>query len=172
MKNFLLCLTLLATTALADPCEAFLDAAEDGDLKALARIHVRVDCRDDEGETALMEAAEAGQLEAVRWLLDRGARLNLRDREGETALMEAAEEGHTAVVELLLDRGATLDLFDHHGRTALMWAVLENKPEVVALLLRRGAAVGLIDNQGASAVDLAAGNATLVNLLKARGSGE
>ncbi len=169
MRNTLLIAVALAAPVLASPAERFLEAAESGDLAAMSRIHVRVDCRDEEGETALMEAAEEGHLEVVRWLLDQGARPNLHDDKGETALIEAAEEGRREVVALLLDRGAIIDGHDHRGRTALMKAVMEGHTEVVALLLQRGAAVGLIDNQGRSAVDLAAGNQAVLDLLRRRG---
>ncbi|GMU52170.1 MAG: hypothetical protein AMXMBFR33_13160 [Candidatus Xenobia bacterium] len=169
MRNTLLILVALVAPALASPAERFLEAAEAGDLQTMSRIHVRVDCRDDEGETALMEAAEEGHLEVVRWLLEQGARPNLHDDEGETALIEAAEEGRRDVVALLLDWGAFINAHNHRGRTALMEAVTEGHTEVVALLLQRGAAVGLVDNRGRSAFDLAAGNQAMLDLLARRG---
>ena len=66
----------------------------------------------------LLMAADAGQLDAVRLLLDRGANPNLIDSFDVTALMHAVAPdgpavkgvvGHHAVVELLLERGASLN---------------------------------------------------------------
>jgi ankyrin repeat protein len=54
-----------------------------------------------------MTAARAGNLDAVRVLLDLGADVNARENyKGQTALMWAAAERHPAVVRLLLERGA------------------------------------------------------------------
>ena len=54
-----------------------------------------------------MTAARAGNADAVRLLLDRGADVNARETyKGQTALMWAAAERHPAVVKLLLERGA------------------------------------------------------------------
>lgn len=169
MRNVVLILLLLCVPALADRVDRFIDAAEDGDIAGMERWYVRVDSRDEDGETALIEAAEAGQLEAVRWLLDHGARPNLQDLEGETALLEAAEEGRVQVMRLLLDRGARIDHHDLRGRTPLMAAVQGGHLEAVALLLDRGAAVGAIDHRGRTAVDMAADKPEILALLKRRG---
>ena len=45
------------------------------------------------GRTALHTAAEAGRVEAVRWLLGRGASLHTRDHRGETPLVVAVRAG-------------------------------------------------------------------------------
>ena len=58
---------------------------------------------DREGKTALMRAANHGQVAEVQRLLAAGAQVNAQDNDGETALMMAADEGHAAVVKLLLD---------------------------------------------------------------------
>jgi ankyrin repeat protein len=59
------------------------------------------------GETPLMFAARSGSTEAVRVLLDAGAKLEAKDAQrGTTALIWAAEQNHPDVVKLLLARGA------------------------------------------------------------------
>ena len=73
------------------------------------------------GETPLMTAARAGNLEAVARLLDHGADINLAEQDRQqTALMWAVAQRHPAIVRLLIDRGA-----DIHARTAV-WDQLEN----------------------------------------------
>ena len=76
------------------------------------------------GRTRLMFAAGVGDLEHVRFLLDRGARVNKgRINDGLTALMAASENGHLEVVHELCGRGANVNASrTTDGHTALMWA--------------------------------------------------
>ena len=57
--------------------------------------------RDDAGETALMLAAEVGNVKAVKRLLNAGADRTLLNKEGKTAVDLAREQGHDRVVALL-----------------------------------------------------------------------
>src|SRR5690606_13155553 len=62
------------------------------------------------GESLLMWAADAGETQAVKLLLDHGAVVDTRDPGfGQTALMFAARAGHEAIVALLLEHGAEVD---------------------------------------------------------------
>ena len=47
---------------------------------------------DDRGKTALMMAAELGHIEAVKELLQRGAKSEIKDKEGKFAVDNAANE--------------------------------------------------------------------------------
>lgn len=85
----------------------------------------------------------AGDVEALRRLLDGGASVDARDGDGWTALHHAASEGHVAVTKLLLERGA-----DPNGRDAMACAPLHHvylapdparAIEVAKLLLAAGA---------------------------------
>src|SRR5688572_5670304 len=58
------------------------------------------------GFTALMFAARAGSLDAVRALLDAGADVNDTLSDGESALVVATANAHWQVASFLLDRGA------------------------------------------------------------------
>ena len=89
--------------------------------------------------TALLEAAERGQLDAVRLLLDRGADPSLADSNGTTPLMRAARNGRAAVVRELAVRGADLDaMHPEHASTAFHIACLQNQPECAAALVELG----------------------------------
>ncbi len=60
-----------------------------------------------DGSTALMLAANSGNAEIVRLLIERGANINASEnKKGQTALMWAAAEGHSEIVSLLIERGA------------------------------------------------------------------
>ncbi|XP_026684825.1 ankyrin repeat and KH domain-containing protein 1 [Diaphorina citri] len=81
-------------------CGGFLDVA-DFLLKNGANIELGA-------STPLMEAAQEGHLELVRYLLDSGAQVHAKTQTGDTALTYACENGHTDVADLLLSYGANL----------------------------------------------------------------
>lgn len=58
--------------------------------------------------TPLMEAAQEGHLELVKYLLENHANVRAQTQTGDTALTYACENGHTDVADLLLQFGADL----------------------------------------------------------------
>jgi beta-lactamase regulating signal transducer with metallopeptidase domain len=87
----------------------------------------------------LIEAAGAGQIDAVRDLLRQGADIDA-SLDGENALVAAAHQGQEKTAELLLDRGADVNAAPGHW-TALIAAAHQGQVETVRLLLDRGADV-------------------------------
>jgi len=71
-------------------------------------------------EDALIKAIEAGSIDRVRLLLDRGVDANTRHINGYTALMLAARRGFTNIARALLDTGADCEARDKSGLTAIM----------------------------------------------------
>lgn len=61
--------------------------------------------------TPLMEAAQEGHLDLVKYLLDAQADVHAQTQTGDTALTYACENGHTDVADLLLQFGADLVRF-------------------------------------------------------------
>jgi ankyrin repeat protein len=57
--------------------------------------------------SAGMLAAQKGQAEMVRLLLEKGAMIDVKNREGKSALDIALQGGHREISELLKARGAT-----------------------------------------------------------------
>jgi uncharacterized protein len=80
----------------------------------------------EEGYTALMYAAQHGNLEGMGKLLDRGAQINAQSAEGITALMAAANAVQAKAVQFLLDKGADIRLKAHTGSTVLDCATKRN----------------------------------------------
>lgn len=88
----------------------------------------------DRGNTALMDAAVAGELPLVDALLDAGAEVNLQSKNGQTALMLAVGEGQAESVRELLDRGAEIRIKDNLGMTAMKYAELFKYPAIIKML--------------------------------------
>jgi ankyrin repeat protein len=90
--------------------EALLRAASAGNVDTvrtlLASPNVDVNGIDDQGNTALIQAARFGHDEVVTQLLIAKADLNIKNNENKTALMVAAEGGHDETVAALTQAGA------------------------------------------------------------------
>ncbi|NNJ24976.1 ankyrin repeat domain-containing protein [Alienimonas chondri] len=119
---------------------AFLLACESCDVPLMTAL---LDAGADEtltnadGTTALLAAAGVGALgsgdepaateaeavEAVRWLLDRGAKIDLVDDRGETAMHGAAYKNRPDVVRLLAEHGADPAVWNVENRSG--WTPLE-----------------------------------------------
>jgi ankyrin repeat protein len=86
------------------------------------------------GQTALIVAASAGELDAVNTLIEDGAKLNAQDLQGNTALILAAERGELEVVRALVAARADLDILSKTGTTAFQRAIIRGHTEIVAVL--------------------------------------
>jgi ankyrin repeat protein len=90
------------------------------------------------GDTALVFAARAGDLESVKLLVGAGANVNDADAWGVSATVIAAHSGFTDLVEYLLDRGADANAAKA-GFTALHAAIMRRNTRMVTALLSHGA---------------------------------
>jgi ankyrin repeat protein len=101
-------------------------------------------------------AAGAGNLEMVRWLLDRGVPVDITDHSGCSALTRAAHAGHMEVMEELLKRGADPNHRDDDTETVLMWAADHpGNASALRLLLKSGADVNARSNVDGTALSWA-----------------
>jgi hypothetical protein len=123
-------------------------------------------------ETALLQAAGAGDVAKVRALLSAGADVEARDDRGETALLRAARAGSLAMVRDLIAAKASVDASDRNGLTPLIEATRVGQVDVVRALLEAGASPDRQHRAYGTALDVAehAGRSDLVALLRARGA--
>ncbi len=136
-----------------------LDAAEAGDdAKVLAALDAgaEIDAVDNNGHTALMEAARFDHTETCRLLLEKKADIFAADNAGITALMQAADSGHTETCRLLLEKGADINAMDNDGDTVLMWAAVNGWTETCQLLLDNGADINAVSKDSYTALLLVA----------------
>jgi ankyrin repeat protein len=75
------------------------------------------------GFTPLLFAAQQGDLESTRHLLQAGADIDFSTMEEGSALVIASAAGHEKLANYLLDRGANPDIADAYGLTPLHFAV-------------------------------------------------
>uniref|UniRef100_A0A8C5U789 K Homology domain-containing protein n=1 Tax=Malurus cyaneus samueli TaxID=2593467 RepID=A0A8C5U789_9PASS len=91
--------------------------------------------------TPLMEAAQEGHLELVKYLLAAGANVHATTATGDTALTYACENGHTDVADVLLQAGADLEHESEGGRTPLMKAARAGHLCTVQFLISKGSEI-------------------------------
>lgn len=100
----------------------------------------------------LIAAAESGNLDEVKRLVETGAELNAQDDRGRTAVMAATHGNHPAVVEYLLAKGADVNLRDEMSDNPLLYAGAEGLLEIVRICLAAGADTKLTNRYGGIAI--------------------
>lgn len=123
-------------------------------------------------EARLLEAAKAGDADAVGWAVAGGASADAKETTTRPAsglklhypaLVLAALRGNTAVVETLVRLGADVnawssDSFSSEVLTPLMAAAQMGHVDTVAALLEGGAAVDAVGSGGCTALEVAEAN--------------
>lgn len=99
---------------------------------------INVNWRDMLDETHLMIACEEENIDAVSFLLEKGADVNAKQYfqncQGVTALLKAAAGGYTEIVKILLENGADVYAKTGAGNTSLMKAREKGHVDIVALI--------------------------------------
>jgi|TARA_B100002003_G_scaffold82034_1_gene76522 ankyrin repeat protein len=90
---------------------------------------------------SIQEAAEAGDIEAVKQHLAAGIDVNTRNDYFETPLHGATTHGHKEMVELLIAKGSNVNSKDHKDITPLYGPTQNGHKEIVELLITKGSDV-------------------------------
>ncbi|KAL2672658.1 hypothetical protein Neosp_013372 [[Neocosmospora] mangrovei] len=121
---------------------SIIDASKNGDVERLKELlleDVDLDLRDEKyGQTAISWASEKGELEVVKILLEKHAKINIADNNGLLPLYWAYSNEHNETAKLLLDSTTKQqDILhrDGYGRTALSYAAMCGAADVIPRLL-------------------------------------
>jgi ankyrin repeat protein len=119
------------------------------------------------GTTPLIVAADSGDLEVIKLLLEHGADAKIMQADLQTPISALAGANGNAdeliqALDLLVQAGADLNVVavHHHlqrsrGGSALHYAVLGNKDKMIEALVARGADINIKDHDGLTPLDLA-----------------
>lgn len=126
------------------------------------------------GSTALMISVNAGDISAVKMLLNAKANPNIQNDSGATALTWwtiAENESHTEIIQALLDAGADPNITNNDGETALISTIKKGHyTDVIQALIKAGVDINMPDNDGKTALDIAIerGYTEIITLLNAK----
>ena len=121
--------------------------------------------------TLLVGAAEAGDMTALRRLLDAGVAVDSRDARGRTALLAATHANRIEAARLLIERGANVNAKDAIQDSPFLYAGAEGRLEILRLTLAAGADLQSTNRYGGTALIPAAHHGhveTVRELLKTR----
>jgi cytohesin len=128
------------------------------------------------GTTPLMRAARAGDAEAMKLLLAKGADPKLTTKDGSNALMFAAGVGYRdkntrgsesealAALKVAIEAGLDLKQANSKGETALHGAADRGADTIVQYLVEHGADINAKTRQGFTPLDVAMGKAVFIQL--------
>ena len=143
-------------------------------VRTLMYANVNVNEKNYAGITPLTIAAEKGNMEIIKMLVEDGkAVVNDPSSYGVTPLIAAAEAGNDKVVEYLIAQGADVTAKDDLGKTALIYAIGFDNPKLISSLIKLdNKAVNLPDNSGNTPLIYAAqkGLVNNIKLLLANGA--
>jgi uncharacterized protein len=120
----------------------------------------------------LLNACEAGNLELVQQLIERGVNPSAPNEAGITPAYKAAMHGHAEVVSFLASKNASLDTAIKNGRTPIFAAASAGHVDVIRLLGSLGADPNTPDEMGITPLYTAAaeGHAEAVKVLVSLGA--
>jgi ankyrin repeat protein len=158
----------IPNSCLADTGEDLLAAVRKGDagrVKALLAQGADANAKSPYGATGLFFAADRGNIEIIKILLDHGANVNVKDTfYGATALSWATQKERWDVIKLLLGNGATAGADE-----VLMTAVEKGNAEIVKAVLERKDAIPAETLSGALGAAIKSNQTEIADLLKKAG---
>ena len=114
-------------------------------LTTIAAV-LQVGCGPSVPDISMYDAAEVGNIDAVKQHLAAGTDVNAKDKDGWTPLHPASYEGHVEIVELLIGKGADVnakvEFGSFQGKTPLDAANNRSRTEIVSLLRKHDGKTG------------------------------
>ena len=117
-------------------------------LKLLLKYGLDVNAKSVKGETVLWYAARSGDIDILKWIVNKVKNINQLNDDKENALTGAVYSGNMDCVRLLMEKGININNIDNNGDTALFYSVYLKYIEISEYLIEHGADINIVDNEG------------------------
>lgn len=106
---------------------------------------------DDDGKTPLMIASKEGDLDFVKFLVEKGADVNFLSIHGVNALWYSVVAEHYEISKFLIYEGSDVNVFSKAGKIGILnMASYNGELGIIQLLLERGADINFQNSGGVS----------------------
>lgn len=163
--------------SLLQPLPPILKASRENDLETVLKQLAEgadVNVIDSSGNTPLHNAARLGNIDILRALLEKGARIDQKNHMEATPLLNICGSPATTTEHLdyLIAEGANLNAANRHGQTPLILSIIYSKADFIDHLLKKGADINQETLLGQTPIFYAVGhnNYTIVKLLLKNGA--
>ena len=103
----------------------------------------------------IFDTCRAGNVDALKHLLQQGTDINIRNSENETPLHVVAAWDQCEIIEELISQGADVNVRDKYGNTSLHTASLIGSCNAIKILLKHDFDINATNNAGATPLDQA-----------------
>ena len=120
-----------------------------------------VEDKDRENRTPLMYAVEScygDNVDVVKFLLEKKAKVNIQDNNGNSALHRSADRGYINSMTILLEYGAFCNSENKDKETPLHLACKHSFENCIELLLQKKASTNIKNSSGKTPIDIAPEN--------------
>lgn len=111
-------------------------------LKQILALDIWIDINGDDGQSALLKAAQAGAVNSLEFLIQKKANIVATDKNGDSVLHHLArifKPGQESLLKMIVDAGAMLELRNNQNETPLMSAKRARNKAAMKMLVRAGA---------------------------------
>ena len=100
----------------------------------------------------LLQAAERGEAETIKNLINEGVDINVQDSNGRTATMIAAYNNDVETAKVLIEAGADVNIQDDMKNNSFLYAGAEGYLDILKLTINAGADPAITNRYGGTAL--------------------
>ncbi|CAG8751566.1 15697_t:CDS:2 [Gigaspora margarita] len=122
----------------------------------IKKYNAEVNCKNQNGKTALHWAAKNGYTSIIEALMKNKARVDECDNNGDSSLFYAVKAGRKKGINILINHQANVNHTNKNGEIALHKAAYHAYQEIVRILIEKNANIKAVSNNGWTTLHFAA----------------